>query len=68
MRAIDQALTESCPWGANPFRLGKDSQWFVGLPEAVSQHRLGVFPGMDGFDRQWVFGAEPADRIASARQ
>lgn len=44
MRAIDQALTESCPWGANPFRLGKDSQWFVGLPEAVSQHRLGVFP------------------------
>ena len=44
MRAIDQALAGSCQWGANPFPLGKDSQWFVGLPGAINQHRLGIHP------------------------
>jgi hypothetical protein len=42
MRAIDQALAGSCQWGANPFRPGKDSQRFVGLPGAIKQHRLGI--------------------------
>jgi hypothetical protein len=44
MRAIDQALAGSCQGGANPFRLGKDSPWFVGLPEAINQRRSGIHP------------------------
>ena len=44
MRAIDQVLAGTCQWGANPFRLGKDSPWFVGLLEAIHQHCFGIHP------------------------
>ena len=26
--------------GANRFRVGNESSWFVGLPEAINQHRF----------------------------